>query len=676
MHKYLIAIPFYKNEHFIENFISWYSSEDSLVDKNLISKVLIYNDFPLSENSLYLSKKCDEIGFDYIQNAENIGYLKTVNLAYAYARESNSNLILLNSDTIPVPGFLSEIDQCFSLDSMLAVLSVRSNNATICNLYDSPIFFDGDVSLEKFKKDHQRFTKYVPRISYTPTVTGFCFAIKINVIKIFDGFDELFTVGYEEENDYCLRVSERGFRVGIANKAFVAHIEGQSFGLTSNRSEVKNGNAILIRVKHPYYDLLIDNYSQSTNKLAESKVSKCLSNETKFLIDARVLSSCHNGSNKFIVSFLKGLSSLGYKADVIAYKDAILYHNLTQLKGVNFVQEISKVYEFGFLLGQPMHHSALWLVPQHSLVSTCVFFDTIAHDCPQLRCENAELDSIWTQMPYIFSDISFISDHSKTQFQLKFGRGVANLNSHLLPVIIDSPENASCEFTDSVLVFGNKFLHKGVDILLNELPAKSGLTYYVLGSKSNHERTDVIYLAPGEVEGQRLHQLIKSVNYILLPSFAEGYGFPLLEALSYGKSIYCRDIECFREIISVLSEDQRMLINFVPNFKDIESQSGVSKLNISSANINKFTSYEGYIVKLLDDVKKSSANLIFSHMKMQINISKLNNISNNFAFVKPKIIFRAARKIYRILLTTRFHNQARGLKDFLFKFDLITTILR
>jgi GT2 family glycosyltransferase len=667
MNKYILAIPFYKNENFIEEIIIWYKAKESYLDKLLISEVVIYNDCPSSENSVYLEKKCLEVGFSYISNLENIGYLKTVNLAYNLARIKSCNLILLNSDTIPFSGFLEEINNCFLTDSMLGVVSVRSNNATICNLYNEPDYYGGEDSLVKYKTDSKKLSKYLPHISYVPVVTGFCFAIHEKLIENFDGFDEIFTVGYEEENEYCLRISERGFRIGIANKAFVVHMEGKSFGLTKTRDQIKDGNALIIRYKYPYYDTLIDNYSVSVDKRAQSLVSQSIANKVKYLIDARVLSACHNGSNKFIIEFLKAFSNLELMVDVIADADAVSYHCIDKLENVNFIKNPVTVYEYGFMLGQPMHHSTLWLMPMHSLVSTCIFFDTIAHDCPQLRSQNISLDSIWALMPYIYTDISFISEHSRVQFELKFGAGTSNLHTHLLPIMYEDKAEYASDKNHTALIFGNKFLHKGQDILLKNLSGQHATTYYVLGPVVDNVGSNIKFLAPGETDGEQLDRIMRSVDYILMPSFAEGFGFPLLEAVSYGKKIYCRDIDCYREIISALPVEKAKLIRLVTSF-----DFPLNYLDNGDSNIyvKSYTSYEEYALQILSHVEKKNSIIFFGNLKARLHmISSMSLVSAGESSIG------LLRSVYKFFLRTRFRKIFKAIKFLIFKFTFFKKLL-
>jgi glycosyltransferase involved in cell wall biosynthesis len=67
-----------------------------------------------------------------------------------------------------------------------------------------------------------------------------------------------------------------------------------------------------------------------------------------------------------------------------------------------------------------------------------------------------------------------------------------------------------------------------------------------------------------------LRSLIKKAQALLMPSFAEGYGLPIVEALSLGTPVVCSDIPVFREV----SQKRALLISLLDGrgwLKAIES---------------------------------------------------------------------------------------------------------
>ncbi|HLY87553.1 MAG TPA: glycosyltransferase family 1 protein, partial [Acetobacteraceae bacterium] len=53
---------------------------------------------------------------------------------------------------------------------------------------------------------------------------------------------------------------------------------------------------------------------------------------------------------------------------------------------------------------------------------------------------------------------------------------------------------------------------------------------------------------------QRMHELLRGARALLLPSFAEGYGMPVAEALSVGTPVLCSDLPALREAGGVVPD--------------------------------------------------------------------------------------------------------------------------
>ena len=140
------------------------------------------------------------------------------------------DVVLLNSDTEVPSGWLRRLAAQAYADRRVATVSPLSNNATICSYPDNdggPIAFG--QTLEEV--DDVCRTVNAGRWVDAPTTSGFCMYIRRKALREVGLFDaERFTVGYGEENDFCLRATALGWKHRIACDTFVYHKGSVSFG--------------------------------------------------------------------------------------------------------------------------------------------------------------------------------------------------------------------------------------------------------------------------------------------------------------------------------------------------------------------------------------------------------------------------------------------------------------
>ena len=78
-------------------------------------------------------------------------------------------------------------------------------------------------------------------------LVGFCLLIRREVIEAIGLLDEQFGVGCFEDDDYCLRAIQAGYRAVIAGDAFVHHFGGRTFvgsGVDSRRAHAREPAAV------------------------------------------------------------------------------------------------------------------------------------------------------------------------------------------------------------------------------------------------------------------------------------------------------------------------------------------------------------------------------------------------------------------------------------------------
>jgi hypothetical protein len=299
---------------------------------------------------------------------------------------------------------------------------------------------------------------------------------------------------------------------------------------------------------------------------------------------------------------------------------------------LRFLDNPSRIYKYGIRIGQPFDVISLRTVSDHSIFSTCIFFDVIADDCPQLSSEG--LNKIWALMPYSFTSISFISEYSKDQFIGKFGNGNSRLEVALLPLVtrpaMQKTMNAKDGNKEIVIIVGNKFKHKGIDIALTELPKIKNRIYYALSETFETKRDDVKFLPPGYIPEDKLSSLMSAAKFIIFPTFSEGFGFPILEALQYKKDIYCRALPPFIEIYNSIDHQLKHFIKFVPNFKLDGSMINIKPRKNPGAFFNNYVDYVKHVIETSHNIPASE---LFEHSKLQFKLTDQTNTyekNNNF----------------------------------------------
>jgi GT2 family glycosyltransferase len=155
-------------------------------------------------------------------NDENAGFPAACNQGLAAAR--GERLVLLNSDTIVAPGWLTQLGS--HLDRKADLVGPVTNR--IGNEAEVPVAYDtyGDFLREAGARARGRRGEAI-EIS---TLTMFCLAMRRSAWEQIGPLDESFGVGTLEDDDYSLRARRAGLRLLCAEDVLVHHFGEGSFG--------------------------------------------------------------------------------------------------------------------------------------------------------------------------------------------------------------------------------------------------------------------------------------------------------------------------------------------------------------------------------------------------------------------------------------------------------------
>jgi GT2 family glycosyltransferase/glycosyltransferase involved in cell wall biosynthesis len=242
-----IIIPIYKGVEITRACI------DSVLACRDIARdaIILVNDCSPEADMTTMLAAYDNVPNVYIlENEQNQGFVRSVNRALHFCQAGD--IILLNSDTRLFAGGIDELYNVAQSADDIGTVTALSNNATIFS-YPHPTLPSEaleDVSWEELAaialERNSGCTVDVP------TGHGFCMLIKREVLDDIPLLDEQFGLGYGEENAFCLRAEDLGFRHVAATGVLVEHRESVSFG-DEMRLQLSANNLPLLERLYPEY---------------------------------------------------------------------------------------------------------------------------------------------------------------------------------------------------------------------------------------------------------------------------------------------------------------------------------------------------------------------------------------------------------------------------------------
>jgi len=171
-----------------------------------------------------------------LRNRSNQGYTKSVNLGLSQLVADA--VLILNSDTVVTPGALDRLAAGINSGQDVGAVGPLSNAASwqsIPQIKDeSGLFFINPLPPGHTADDIAELLAVefpAPQRPSVPVLNGFCSLFRSDAIRHIGLLDEKrFPKGYGEENDYCLRLTDAGYRLLVCEDAYVYHVKSASFG--------------------------------------------------------------------------------------------------------------------------------------------------------------------------------------------------------------------------------------------------------------------------------------------------------------------------------------------------------------------------------------------------------------------------------------------------------------
>ena len=214
------------------------------------SIVVVDDASPEADVVAYVDSLAASRRIELIRNERNEGFVRAVNLGMA--RHIDRDVVLLNSDAEVANDWLGRLASCAARDATVGTVTPFSNNATICSYPFEGWTGDTPGTLGLAALDRLFAFVNAGRCGDLPTAVGFCMYIRRACFEAVGPFDdERFGRGYGEENDFCLRAAQAGWRNVLAADVFVFHEGAVSF--TDERDALMRAAERSLVERHPDY---------------------------------------------------------------------------------------------------------------------------------------------------------------------------------------------------------------------------------------------------------------------------------------------------------------------------------------------------------------------------------------------------------------------------------------
>ena len=234
-----IIVPVYGNYGATRACLDSLEHEGSRITK----RIIVIDDCTPDHNlRALLDERASRGLFTLLRNDENLGFARSVNSALA--RRQRGDVLLLNADTLLPRGAIDRLAAAAYFQADVGTVTPLSNNGEFTS-FPVPNASNALGAMDEIQAiDDAAQAVNGHDIIDLPTGIGFCLYISGACADAVGPLSELYSRGYYEDVEFCLKARELGFRNVCATGIFVGHAGANSF-LDEKRALVVRNLAIL-----------------------------------------------------------------------------------------------------------------------------------------------------------------------------------------------------------------------------------------------------------------------------------------------------------------------------------------------------------------------------------------------------------------------------------------------
>lgn len=384
-----------------------------------------------------------------------------------------------------------------------------------------------------------------PRGLYGPPTLGPLMLLRSRLLQEFEGLDAVFDEAEAAVLDLCAR----------ANRAAFAAVRLPMLTTRARPAGASESDAAVLRGRHP--DLLgaeLD-FAQDSEVRARNLERALAAGRPRVLIDLSNMRPHHDGTSRMSVALLQALEGLDrFDVTVACSREAARGHRLDGFAAAGRLVEpgVKGAWTACVKLSQPLSAAEMVRTWSAAPVAGFVMHDAIIANSEALGA--ARVRELWRLALGDSELVGFVSGFAEAQFRRRFpvAEGIERF--------VMRNSTAACEYAGlaggaaarrrGLLVVGNPFGHKNLDAAVRRLRARRPETPLTVLGQMRSGEPEVRWLHSGRLSDAEVAALYAGAEAVVFPSFQEGFGMPLLDALAAGAPVLALDQPAYREIIA------------------------------------------------------------------------------------------------------------------------------
>jgi glycosyltransferase involved in cell wall biosynthesis len=474
--------------------------------------------------------------------------------AMARAAADDASLLVLHGPVEISAEALFVMRQCLERDPMFGCVAARLGCADGCCARRP-----SQSGLAAGPWIPRRILAETSEIEIAPELFESSLLFRPEIVGEFGALDTRFS-GLPASLLHYLSLARRcGYRTVLANRAMVT-VPGVSCTHTENNgSPISKSDQALLRRAIPDLTRGWNQYRAASNerfeRLSGHAHRAAAGAETRsLLLDVRNVGNLHNGTSHAILGCLRALRHLSppWNISVLAQADAVRFHRIGELtSGWTVVTTVpTSPFTAALRLSQPWHIQEMVDLHQAALFNAYFMLDTIAWDILLLSAQR--LDGTWGFLAECADGFLFDSGFTERRFLSRFTRATGTPRAVCrYPFARDEYVDTDTVETEAfpyVLIVGNDHDHKDVERTIDLLTTAFPFQRIVSLGPHIAETAYLRVHRSGSLPERAVHRLYAGARCVIFPSFYEGFGFPVVTALAYGKTLIARRSELLDEI--------------------------------------------------------------------------------------------------------------------------------